>query len=49
MRVYVAAIIGMIEVRLYYIYDQIAGAIEMLQVPLHFKHFYLYCHISPIS
>ena len=47
MRVYVAAIIGMIEVRLHY--DQIAGAIEMLQVPLHFKHFYLYCHISPIS
>ena len=31
------------------LYDQIAGAIEMLQVPLHFKHFYLYCHISPIS
>ena len=43
MRVYVAAIIGMIEVRLHY--DQIAGAIEILQVPL---HFYLYCHISPI-
>ena len=47
MRVYVAAIIGMIEVRLHY--DQIAGAIEILQVPLHFKHFYLYSHISPIS
>ena len=48
MRVYVAAIIiGMIEVRLHY--DQIAGAIEILQVPLHIKHFYLYCHISPIS
>ena len=46
--VYVAAIIGMIEVRLYY-HDQIAGAIEILQVPLHFKHFYLYCYISPIS
>ena len=44
MRVYVAAIIGMIEVRLHY--DQIAGAIEILQVPL---HFYLYSHISPIS
>ena len=44
---YVAAIIGMIEVRLHY--DQIAGAIVILQVPLHFKHFYLYCHISPIS
>ena len=42
--VYVAA---MIEVRLHY--DQIAGAVEILQVPLHFKHFYLYCHISPIS
>ena len=37
MRVYVAA---MIEVRLHY--DQIAGAIEILQVPLHFN-------ISPIS
>ena len=36
MGVYVAAIIGMIEVRLHY--DQIAGAIEILQVPLHFKH-----------
>ena len=47
MRVYVAAIIGMIEVRLHY--DQIAGAIEILQVPLHVKHFYLYSHISPIS
>ena len=49
MRVYVAAIIGMIEVRLHY--DQIAGAIEILQdlVPLHFKRFYLYSHISPIS
>ena len=44
MRVYVAAMIGMIEVRLHY--DQIVGAIEILQVPL---HFYLYCHISPIS
>ena len=44
MRVYVAAII---EVRLHY--DQIAGAIEILQVPLHIKHFYLYSHISPIS
>ena len=31
------------------LYDQVLGAIEMLQVPLHFKHFYLYCHISPIS
>ena len=38
MRVYLAA---MIEVQLHY--DQIAGAIEILQVPL---HFYLY---SPIS
>ena len=47
MRVYVAAIIGMIEVRLHY--DQITGAIEILQVPLHIKHFYLYSHISPIS
>ena len=37
----------MIEVRLHY--DQIVGAIEILQVPLHFKHFYLYSHISPIS
>ena len=33
MRVHVAAILGMIEVRLHY--DQIAGAIEILQVPLH--------------
>ena len=41
MRVYVAAIIGMIEVWLHY--NQIVGAIEILQVPLHFKHFYLYC------
>ena len=32
--------IGMIEVRLHY--DQIAGAIEILQVPL---HFYLYTAI----
>ena len=49
MRVYVAAIIGYrnIEVRLHY--DQVSGAIEILQVPLHFKHFYLYSHISPIS
>ena len=47
MRVYVAAIIGMIEMRLHY--DQIAGAIEILQVLLHIKHFYLYSHISPIS
>ena len=36
MRVYVAAIIGLIEVQLHY--DQIAGAIEILQVLLHFKH-----------
>ena len=43
MRVYVAAIIGIIEVWLHY---QIAGAIEILQVLL---HFYLYSHISPIS
>ena len=48
MGIYVlAAIIGMIEVRLHY--DQIAGAIEILPVSLHFKHFYLYCNISPIS
>ena len=41
MWVYVAA---MIEVRLHY--DQISGAIEILQIPL---YFYLYCGISPIS
>ena len=48
MQVYVAAIIGMIEVRLHY--DQISGAIEIFtSIPLHFKHFYLYSHISTIS
>ena len=33
----IAAIIGIIEVRLHY--NQIAGAIEILQVPLHFTIF----------
>ena len=37
MQVYIATIIGMIEVRLHY--NQIVGAIEILQVPLHFTIF----------
>ena len=46
MRVYIAAIIRMIEVRLHY--DKIVGAIEILQVSLHFKHIFTMI-ISPTS